>query len=150
MPLEFFPAGGEAEWLRSCCWSKAFRPRFSETDALGHVSNVSYTAYIEIARLDFFNELGDPHREHPHFGFMHNAAEIAMRFIRPCFYDEALAVHTRVARLGTSSAILEHAITTEGAPDVRTIARVAIVSVKDDRSTPWNDAQRLLLAPLVR
>jgi acyl-CoA thioester hydrolase len=150
VPLELYAPGGEADWLRLCCWSKTFRPRFCETDALGHLSNVSYTAYVEIARLDFFNELGDPDRIQPHFGFMHNAAEIAMRFVRPCFYDEQLAVHTRVAKLGTSSAILEHGITSAGSAEIRTIARVAIVGMRNDRSTPWSDAQRALLAPLVR
>jgi acyl-CoA thioester hydrolase len=149
VPLEIYTPGSEAEWLRSCVWSARIRPRFCETDALGHVSNVSYTAYIELARLDFFNGLADPGRQHPHFGFMHNAAEIAIRFLRPCFYDEALAVHTRVASLGRSSAILEHAITSDGGADMRTVARVAIVCMNDDRSAPWNDAQRGILSPLI-
>ncbi len=150
VPLELFPPGGEAAWLRSFSWSAPIRPRFCETDALGHVSNVSYTAYVEIARLDFFNSLDDPGRRRPHFGFMHNAAEITMRFVRPCFYDEELAIHTRVATLGRSSAILEHAITPRGGDDIRTLARVAIVCVNDDRSAPWSDAQRAILAPLMR
>jgi YbgC/YbaW family acyl-CoA thioester hydrolase len=121
--------------------------RFFKTDALGHVSNVFYTAYIEIARLDFFNSLKDPEREPPRFGFMHNAAEITMRFLRPCFYDEALAVHTRLATVGRSSAVLEHAITSEAGADIRTVARVAVVSVRHGRPAPWSEAQRLILAP---
>ena len=149
MPLELYTPGSEADWLRSFAWSQAVRPRFFETDALGHVSNVFYTAYIEIARLDFFNSLGDPDRERPNFGFMHNAVEITMRFVRPCFYDEALAVHTRIATLGRSSAILEHAITAEGSADIRTVARVAIVCMKNERSAPWSQAQRDVLSPSV-
>ncbi len=150
MPLELYEPGSEAGWLRSFAWSAPIRPRFFETDALGHVSNVFYTAYIEIARLDFFNSLNDPDRQVPHFGFMHNAAEITIRFLRPCFYDEALAVHTRVATLGRSSAILEHAITPAEGSDIRTVARVAIVAVRGERSAPWSDAQRAILEPLVR
>ncbi len=146
MPLELYAAGSEAEWLRSFRWSKPFRPRFFETDALGHVSNVFYTAYIESARLDFFNALDDPEREPPDFGFMHNAAEITLRFVRPCFYDEALAVHTSVATLGRSSAQLVHAITSERGADVRTVARVAVVRVRDEKAVPWSDAQRAILA----
>jgi len=150
VPLELYAPGSEAEWLRSFRWSQAVRPRFFETDALGHVSNVFYTAYIELARLDFFNALGDPAREPSSFGFMHNAAEITLRFVRPCFYDEALEIHTRVAMLGRSSAVLEHAITSHGGSDIRTIARVAIVCMKHDRSAPWSDGQRAILAPLVQ
>jgi acyl-CoA thioester hydrolase len=146
VPLDLYAAGSEAQWLRSFTWSQPFRPRFFETDALGHVSNVFYTAYIEIARLDFFNALDDPDREPPNFGFMHNAVEITLRFLRPCFYNEALEVHARVATLGRSSAILEHAITSQGGSDIRTVARVAIVCMKRDRSAPWSTAQRAILA----
>ncbi|MFN2459178.1 MAG: acyl-CoA thioesterase [Candidatus Velthaea sp.] len=147
--LELYPMGGEAAWLRSFSWSRPFRPRFFETDALGHVSNVFYTAYIELARLDFFNALDDPERPSQHiFGFMHNAAEITLRFLQPCFYDESLEVHAKIARLGRSSAIMEHAITSRGGIDVRTLARVALVRVEDGRSAPWSENQRAVLEPL--
>ena len=149
--LQPYLNGSEAEWLRSFVWSKAFRPRFFETDALGHVSNVSYTAFIELGRLDFLASLGDPQRESPHhLAFNHNAAEITMRYMRPCFYDEALEVHSKIAKLGRSSMTLEHAITGEGTTDVRTIAQVAIVRMVDERTAPWSDAQRAILEPLVR
>jgi acyl-CoA thioester hydrolase len=150
MPLELYAPGSEAEWLRSFTWNKAFRPRFAETDALGHVSNISYATYIEFARLDWFNELRDPDREPNHFGFLHNAAELNMRFLRPCFYDEPLEIHSKIATLGRSSAVLEHAITPQGGSDLRTIARVAIVCVKHERSAPWSEAQRAILLPFVR
>ncbi len=149
--LHLYEAGGEAEWLRSCSWSQAFRPRFFETDALGHVSNVFYTAYVESGRLDFLASLGDPERESPSaLAFSHNAAEITIRFVRPCFYDEPLRIHSKIATLGRSSAILEHAITSEAGTDIRTIARAAIVCIKHERSAPWSDAQRAVLEPLVR
>jgi acyl-CoA thioester hydrolase len=145
VPLDLYEPGSEAAWLRSFSWSTRFRPRFFETDALGHVSNVSYMSYVEIGRLDYFNQLSDPARGAHVFGFMHNAAEVTLRFVRPCFYDEELRIHTKVAKVGTSSAILEHAITGPGESDVRTLARVAIVCMRDDRSAPWSDAQRTIL-----
>jgi acyl-CoA thioester hydrolase len=149
--LQPYETGSEVDWLRSFSWSTVFRPRFFETDALGHVSNVFYTAYVEFARLDFLASLDDPDRESPnHLPFAHNAAEIAMRFVRPCFYDEPLRIHAKIAKIGRSSAMMEHAITSEDGADIRTIARVAIVCVKHERSAPWSDAQRAVLEPLVR
>ncbi len=148
MPLEFYEPGSEATWLRSFAWSRPLRPRFFETDSLGHVNNVFYTAYIEMARLDFFAVLGDPDRTSPHFGFMHVAAEITLRFVRPCYYNDSLDIYTRLAVLGRSSAVLEHAIAA-GADDIRTLARVTIVGVNGDRPTPWTDGQRAILEPLV-
>jgi acyl-CoA thioesterase FadM len=67
---------------------------------------------------------------------MHNAAEITLRFLGPCFYDEPLAVHTRVAALGRSSAVLENAITGDGPGEIRMIARVVVVCMRDERSAP--------------
>jgi acyl-CoA thioester hydrolase len=147
VPLEFYEPGSEAEWLRSFAWSRPLRPRFFETDSLGHVNNVFYTAYIEMARLDFFAALDDPDRTSPHFGFMHVAAEITLRFVRPCYYNESLDVYTRLASVGRASATLEHAIAA-GAADIRTLARVTIVCVKDERPVPWSDRQRAILEPL--
>lgn len=151
MALELYSVGGEAAWLRSFSWHAAFRPRFFETDALGHVSNVFYTAYIETARLDFLASLADPERESPHhLAFNHNAAEITLRFVKPCFYDEPLDLHAKFAKLGRSSAVLEHAITGTGESDIRTVAQVAIVRIVAERPAPWTDAQRALIEPLVR
>jgi acyl-CoA thioester hydrolase len=148
--LQPYEPGSEADWLRSFSWSKAFRPRFFETDALGHVSNVFYTAYVEFGRLDFLASLDDPDRASASaLPFAHNAAEITMRFVRPCFYDEPLRIHSKIAQLGRSSALMEHAITSDGGTDVRTIARVAIVSVKHDRSAAWSDGQRAVLEPIL-
>jgi len=149
MALELCTPGSEAEWLRSFPWSLPFRPRFFETDTLGHVNNVFYTAYLEMARMTIFRDFAHSPQSGSHFGFAHNAAELTIRFVRPCFFDEDLAIHTRFAALGRSSAQLEHAITSNGKTDIRTVARVAIVNMNADRPAPWTDEQRALLAPLV-
>jgi acyl-CoA thioester hydrolase len=149
LPLELYAPGSEADWLRSFSWVRPLRPRFFETDGLGHVNNVFYTAYLEMARLDFFKALGDPEHTSTFFGFMHVAAEITLRFVKPCFFDEDLDIYTRIVKLGSSSAILEHAITSRGNADIRTLARVAIVSTADERPTPWSPTQRAILEPLV-
>ena len=146
--LTLFPPGGEAEWLRSFRFRVDVRPRFCETDALGHVSNTVYTTYWEIARLRYFETIGEaddaPRRT---LAFSHMAVEVTTRMMRPCFYDEPLLVHARVAALGRSSATFEHALTGENGPDdVRAIARIAVVSSADDaHATPWTPGQRAKL-----
>lgn len=148
--LELYAKGSEAAWLRSFSFAQPFRPRFCETDALGHVSNVSYPIYLEFARMAYFERAGDPERESPnHLPFNHNAVEIAMRFLRPCFFDEPLRIHTRLASLGRSSGMLEYAITPDPGDELRTIARVAIVCMRGERSAPWSDAQRAVLEGLL-
>ena len=145
--LELYEPGSEAAWLRSFRFAQELRPRFCETDALGHVSNTVYTAYWELARLRYFEALGEaddaPRRV---LAFNHMAVEIATRMMRPCFYDEELLVHARVAALGRSSATFEHALSAAESGEIRAIARIAVVcSADDEHATPWTPGQRAKL-----
>ena len=142
-----YAPGSEAEWLRSFRFTLEIRPRFCETDALGHVSNTVYTAYWELARLRYFEALGEaddaPQRI---LAFNHMAVEITTRMMRPCFYDEPLLVHARIAALGRSSATFEHALTPPGGEEIRALARIAVVCSADDaHATPWTPGQRAKL-----
>lgn len=144
--LELYATGSEADWLRSFRFALAVRPRFCETDALGHVSNTVYTTYWELARLRYFETIGEaddaPKRI---LAFNHMAVEIAFRMIKPCFYDEELLVHARVASLGRSSATMEHALSAPAGGDVRALARIVVVASDGDRATPWTPGQRAKL-----
>lgn len=145
--LELYAAGGEAEWLRSFRFALELRPRFCETDALGHVSNTVYSAYWEAARLRYFESIGEAEDAPKRIlAFNHMAVEITTRMMRPCFYDEPLLVHARIAALGRTSATFEHAITPADRGEVRAIARIAVVSSADDQhATPWTPGQRAKL-----
>jgi acyl-CoA thioester hydrolase len=145
--LELYEPGSEADWLRSFRFALEVRPRFCETDALGHVSNTVYTTYWEAARLRYFESLGEaedaPRRV---LAFNHMAAEITTRMMRPCFYDEELLVHARIAALGRTSATFEHALTSAATGEIRALARIAVVcSADDEHATPWTAGQRAKL-----
>ena len=144
--LELFERGGEAAWLRSFHFTLEVRPRFCETDALGHVSNTVYTTYFELGRLRMLAAIGEaddaPKRT---FAFNHLAVEIAFRMLRPCFYEEELLVHTRVASLGTSSMTMEHALTAAETEELRAIARIVVVGSDGERAVPWTPGQRTKL-----
>jgi acyl-CoA thioester hydrolase len=145
--LELYAPGSEADWLRSFRFSVGVRPRFCETDALGHVSNTAYTTYWELARLRYLETVGDAD-DAPHciLAFNHMAVEIAFRMLKPCFYDEELLVHARIAALGRSSATMEYALTSALAEDVRAVARIAIVAADGERAIPWTAGQRAKLS----
>jgi acyl-CoA thioester hydrolase len=144
--LELYTAGGEAEWLRSFCFALEIRPRFCETDALGHVSNTVYTTYWELARLRYLEAIGEaddaPKRI---LAFNHMAVEITTRMLKPCFYDEKLLLHARVSALGRSSATMEYALRVPDSDDVRALARIAIVATDGERAIPWTAGQRAKL-----
>lgn len=142
--LELYPKGGEADWLRSFRFAVDVRPRFCETDGLGHVSNTVYTTYWELARLQYLAHVGEADDSPKHtFPFNHLAAEITLRLLRPCFYDEPLLVHARMVALGRSSAVMEHALA--AGDDIRAIARIAFVASDGERVIPWTAGQRAKL-----
>ncbi len=140
--LSLYEPGNEAAWLASFSFSVAVRPRYCECDGQGHLSNVVYPAYLELSRLQFFKAAGDPE---PHdFAFQHVTAELTLRYLAACYYDEPLAVWSRLERLGGSSATMEQAIA--GADgSLRAVARIALVRSRDGRTAPWTDAQRAAL-----
>jgi len=144
--LQPYEPGGEAAWLRSFRFALEVRPRFCETDALGHVSNTVYATYWELGRLRYLEALGEaddaPRRI---LAFNHMAVEITTRMLRPCFYDEELLVHTRVAALGRSSMTFEHALTAVETEEIRAIGLIAVVSMDGEKPIPWTTGQRAKL-----
>ncbi len=74
--------------------------RFADTDALGHVNNAVYLNYLEIARVDYLqNVLG--RMDVKDFGVILARAEVDYK--SPAFHHETLLVGCRVESLGGSS-----------------------------------------------
>lgn len=81
--------------------------RFSETDALGHISNISYFIYLEESRTDFFAELGFG-RDISNWKII--LASASCDFISQGYYNQKLIVLTEVSRIGNSSFQVVHEI----------------------------------------
>lgn len=83
-------------------WSRAhlteIQVRFSDTDALGHVNNVSFAAYLETARVDLFAELRAAGGDIPTV-----LAHLSIDFRREIKLDQQVQVQTLCVRLGRSS-----------------------------------------------
>lgn len=82
--------------------------RFSETDALGHVSNISYFIYLEEARIEFLKKMG--------LGMSNDKWSIIMlsvncTFLKQAYFDQKLKVASYVTKIGNSSFKLGHRIT---------------------------------------
>jgi acyl-CoA thioester hydrolase len=134
-----YERGAEAQWLSTFTFSVEVRPRYCECDGQGHVSNVVYPAYLELSRLQFFKAANDP--EPGSFAFQHVTAELQLRYIAACFYDEPLRVYSKLVSFGRSSAVMDQAMVGADA-SIRALSRVAIVRSTDAGIAPWSDAQR--------
>ncbi len=144
--LELYEPGSEAAWLRSFRFALELRPRFAETDALGHVSNTVYTTYWELARLRYLEAIGEADdAKRQILAFNHMTVEIATRMLRPCYYDEPLLVHARVVALGRSSMTMEHALSAVESEEIRALARIVVVATDGEAGAPWTLGQRAKL-----
>ncbi|MBX6396546.1 MAG: acyl-CoA thioesterase [Alicyclobacillaceae bacterium] len=82
------------------------RVRFCETDALGHVNNISYFIYLEQGRTDFMREIRTVLGRD--IGVILASAKCDFR--AQSYFDEELTIRTEVRRIGTSSVTLAQTI----------------------------------------
>jgi acyl-CoA thioester hydrolase len=136
--LRPYETGNEAAWLASFSFFVDVRPRYCECDGQGHVSNVVYPEYLELSRLQFFKAANDP--EPGRFAFQHVTAELTLRYLAACYYDEPLRVCSKLSALGRSSATLDQVIVGEDGT-IRVIARIAVVRSAGDGTAPWSAPQ---------
>jgi acyl-CoA thioesterase FadM len=102
-----------------------------------------YPEYLELSRLQFFKAANDP--EPGLFAFQHVTAELTLRYLGACFYDEPLRVYSKLTALGRSSATLDQAVA--GADgSLRIIARMSVVRSDGERAIPWAEGQRSALS----
>jgi len=116
--------------------------RFGDTDALGHLNNASFAAYVEVARLDFLAALGKSVRSLI-------LANLCIDYRRQVGPDEAVHVETWVEKLGTASMSLAHTVFANGerAADVRSV--VVHFDYAANKSQPLTAEMRERLQPYV-
>lgn len=72
----------------------SIRVRYGETDQMGVVYHGNYATYCEIARVEFFRELGIPYKKMEEQGIMLPVTELNLKFHQPAYYDELLTIRT--------------------------------------------------------
>ena len=76
------------------------RPRFRDTDAMGHLNNAVYVTYFEVARTEYWRALtGSPRYQEVPFILAHTTID----FRSPALVSEELEIGIRVSRIGRSS-----------------------------------------------
>ncbi|GAA6152936.1 thioesterase family protein [Pseudoteredinibacter isoporae] len=77
-----------------------FMPRFCETDALGHINNVSYSAWVEQSRTSLLMNRDEiAFRE----GFNFVLANVNMDFMAEGYFGQQVSNHSWISELGRSS-----------------------------------------------
>jgi acyl-CoA thioester hydrolase len=119
------------------------QPRFSDSDALGHINNQSFAAYAELGRLDFVQHLFDRS-----VGTI-ILASLYIDFRRQVKFPEPMHVSTWVSKVGTSSITIQQIIYASGerAADVKSV--VVYFDYETGKPQPMTPEIRTTLAPYV-
>jgi acyl-CoA thioester hydrolase len=108
-----------------------FPLHWGEMDALGHVNNTRFFAWMESARLAYFERLGVMTAGVTEDGTGPILAAAHCDFLKPVIYPAELLVGARVAEVGGSSLRMEYAVACQGAPDVLCARGTAVVVLVD-------------------
>lgn len=73
--------------------------RYAETDQMGVVHHGNYADYLEIARLDWLDELGVSYKSMEKEGVMLPVYEMHFKYIKSALFDDTLKIVTKLRRI---------------------------------------------------
>ncbi|NVK25193.1 MAG: acyl-CoA thioesterase [Gammaproteobacteria bacterium] len=84
------------------------QPRFSETDALGHINNTVVPVWFESARTEVF-QIFNPQQDLNAWNLI--IAKIEVNFLAQISYQQNITIQTQISKIGNSSfTVLQEAI----------------------------------------
>jgi acyl-CoA thioester hydrolase len=114
-----------------------------ETDAFGHANNVSFVAYMESARFDFFKtlDLFDPHNV---LTLPLILARLECDYKEIARYNDTLTIYSRIGEISSSSFAIEHVFVREDDNVVVAEGKVVLVYFdhEKNRSLPITEEVR--------
>ncbi len=73
--------------------------RYAETDQMGVVHHGNYAEYLELARIDWLEELGVSYGTMEKNGIMLPVYEMNFKFLQPAHFEDTLKIVTRLKEL---------------------------------------------------
>jgi acyl-CoA thioester hydrolase len=118
-------------------FSYRLRVRYSEIDGQKIVFNAHYLTYLDVAFTEYFRDgLGIDMIETAEQGLFDVVlAKTTLEFKKPARLDDWLNVWCRTSKIGTSSLIIEYAITREGDAELLLTAQTVYVSYQAESHT---------------
>lgn len=92
-------------------FTEVIRPRFLETDALGHINNNTYGVWFEAAKDPFF-KIFMPQTNIKKWNLV--MAHSSFDFLREVFWGKDVVVKTAISKIGNSSVDLVHSVYQDG------------------------------------
>lgn len=114
--------------------------RFRDTDAFGHVNNVVFGSWVEVARIAFLRGLEPPSGELI-------LARLAIDYLRQVHFPDEIVVETRVAKIGTTSISLDQVVLAAGERAAHATSVIVLFDYANMRKRPVPEDFRTALTP---
>lgn len=85
---------------------------WGEMDAYGHINNIYYLRYFEIARIQYFHEIGLSEMKIK-TGIGPILAQTTCKYLKPLTYPDQITIGAKIKSKGKSSFVMEHVIVSE-------------------------------------
>lgn len=106
--------------------------RYSDMDMLGHANNAVYLTYLELARLEYFQQVN--RREWEKIAMVLAHADLDFRV--PITPGVQPVARMRTTRLGNSSMTMENMITDEAGEQLFFSSSMVLVAINTDTGRP--------------
>jgi len=88
------------------------KPRYAETDQMGIIYHANYIVWFEVARTDFFKELGYSYKRLENENIILPVLEVNCKYLKAAKYDEEVIIKTSLRffkgiRLGLNYVIID-------------------------------------------
>ena len=87
--------------------------RYAETDQMGVVHHGVYPQYLEIARLEWLDDLGISYKSMEEEGIMLPVFELNLKYHKPITFDEKLVIETRLREMPNVKITFDYLILNE-------------------------------------
>ena len=126
------------------------RVRYAETDQMGVVHHMNYLQYLEESRTTLMRERGCSYAEMERRGWTLPVRTVVLRYRAPAYYEEELAIRTRVGRVRAASLTFESEVVRVSDGTLIAVGEVELACVRKDsaerRPVPLPDDLVALLA----
>ena len=86
------------------------RVRYAETDRMGYSYYGNYATYFEVARVEALRALGITYKSLEDEGVLLPVVEYQVRFSKPAFYDDEIAIKTTIVLLKSARIRFEYEV----------------------------------------
>ena len=84
--------------------------RYAETDQMGVVYHGNYAIYLELARIEWLNQLGVSYKNMEKNGVMLPVYEMNFSFLKSAYFDDTLTIETSLQEMPRARIVFNYQI----------------------------------------